>query len=198
MKTLVTLNDTHFIITVVKGTSVAVFQPGYICEANGVISSVYDTPSGAINFLYHTLFSSKTRFSGTFTPTNTLWYEFLLNWKEHNCNIIELYSALKNIYPEEYQFKERELHAWKALLRSIGCTNITPFEKDKSEKEFWSKTENPADDKHIFLYLYENNFLDMSLPDDHSNPIVNKFWSCFNESLKQIKKDLMEKGEFYQ
>ncbi|GBC02272.1 hypothetical protein RclHR1_04530014 [Rhizophagus clarus] len=292
-----TLNNTHFIITVVKGTSVAAFQPGYICEANGVISSVYDTPSGAINFLYHTLFSSKTRFSGPlicgfnneeinkqllddvpfqpftltvnnlqmfigmigvsdqesfgyagpgylssfiyrisvekiktlfvqqihqrhclivlyqdeqikfkfseknpnkvwkevwekieFTPANTPWYEFLLNWKEHNCNIIKLYSALKNIYPEEYQFKKRELRAWKALLHSIGCTNITPFEKDKSEKEFWTKTENPADNKHIFLYLYENNFLDISLPDDHSNPIVNKFWSCFNESLKANKK----------
>ncbi|POG66945.1 hypothetical protein GLOIN_2v1481913 [Rhizophagus irregularis DAOM 181602=DAOM 197198] len=64
MKTLVTLNKTHFIITVVKGTSVAAFQPGYICEANGITSSVYDTPSGAINFLYHILFSSKTRFSG--------------------------------------------------------------------------------------------------------------------------------------
>ncbi|GES91499.1 hypothetical protein GLOIN_2v1884984 [Rhizophagus clarus] len=327
MKTLVTLNNTHFIITVVKGTSVAAFQPDYICKANGVISSVYDTPSGAINFLYHTLFSSKTRFSGLlicgfnneeinkqllddvpfqpfiltvnnlqmfigmirvsdqesfeyagpgyllsfiyrisakkiktlfvqqihqrycsikevwekievlrnwdgrnlfginhkktqnlinilqtpsctvnewnneimmtqlykhhlykFTPANTPWYEFLLNWKEHNCNIIELYSVLKNIYSEEYQFKERELRAWKALLCSIGCTNITPFEKDKSEKKFWSKTENPANDKHIFLYLYENNFLDMSLPDNHSNLIVNKFWSCFNESLKANKK----------
>ncbi|CAB5390914.1 unnamed protein product [Rhizophagus irregularis] len=55
MKTLVTLNKTHFIITVVKGTSVAAFQPGYICEANGITSSVYNTPSGAINFLYHIL-----------------------------------------------------------------------------------------------------------------------------------------------
>ncbi|CAB5124140.1 unnamed protein product [Rhizophagus irregularis] len=50
MKTLVTLNKTHFIITVVKGTSVAAFQPGYICEANGITSSVYNTPSDAEAF----------------------------------------------------------------------------------------------------------------------------------------------------
>jgi hypothetical protein len=49
---------------VVKGTSVSAFQPGYVCEANGIVSSVYNTPSGAINFLYHLLFSSKMRFSG--------------------------------------------------------------------------------------------------------------------------------------
>ncbi|GES88091.1 hypothetical protein GLOIN_2v1884984 [Rhizophagus clarus] len=79
MKTLVILNNTYFIITVVKGTSVAAFQSGYICKANGVISSVYDTPSG-------------------------------------------------------------------------------------------------------------NNFLDMSFPNDHSNSIINKFWFCFNESLKANKK----------
>ncbi|CAB4491079.1 unnamed protein product [Rhizophagus irregularis] len=310
MKTLVTLNKTHFIITVVKGTSVAAFQPGYICEANGITSSVYDTPSGAINFLYHILFSSKTKFSGplicgfndkeinkrilddipfqpftimvgnlqifigmigvsdqenlgyvgpgylssfiyrvgeekirtlfvqqihqrhcsvalyqderiklkysgknpdevwkevwkklkcykigmeklySFTPASIPWYEFLLNWKEYKCNIIELYSALENIYPEKYQFKEREFRAWKALLRSVECTNITPFDKDKSDKEFWTKAENPIDDKHVLIYLYENNFLDMFLPDDNPNPIVNKFWSCFNESLKVNKKGI--------
>jgi hypothetical protein len=289
MKTLVILNGTNFINTVVKGNSVSTVQPGYVCEANGITSPVYDTPSGAINFLYQTLFTSKTRFSGPlilgydnmeinkriledipfqpytltvdnlqifvgmigvsdrenlgyagsgyastfickigekkirtlfeqkihqrhssvtiyqdekikfsysgknpdevwnkvgmlqnwdgktlfgithektqniisnlrtpfctinewsneilmsqlykhhlykFTPASTPWYEFLLNWKEQKCNVIELFSALEYIYPEEYQFKERELRAWKALLRSIGCTNITPFDKDISE-----------------------------------------------------------------
>ncbi|CAG8559396.1 7144_t:CDS:2 [Funneliformis mosseae] len=62
IKTLVTLKKTDFIITVVKGNSVSDFQPGYICEAKGIVSSVDNTPSGAINFLYQRLFSSKTRF----------------------------------------------------------------------------------------------------------------------------------------
>ncbi|CAG8621922.1 20875_t:CDS:2, partial [Rhizophagus irregularis] len=86
MKTLVTLNKTHFIITVVKGTSVAAFQPGYICEANGITSSVYDTPSGAINFLYHILFNEriKLKYSGK-NPVEVwkeVWkkIEVLQNW----------------------------------------------------------------------------------------------------------------------
>lgn len=291
MKTLVTLKETNFIITVVKGNSNFVFQPGYICEANGITSFINDTSSGAINSLYSTLFNSKTRFSGPlicgynnknitkeimndvpfqpfmltigklqvfigmigvsdckdleyvglgymssfiyqigkiqtlfvqrihqrhcsitlyqneqikfkysgsnpdevwkelwnkfnilqnwdgktlfginhektqnlinslrtpsctinewndkimmlqlykhhlhkFTIADVSWYEFLLNWKKEQCNIIELYSTLESIYPEGYQFKEREFRAWKALLRSIGCTNITPFNKNESE-----------------------------------------------------------------
>ncbi|PKK60287.1 hypothetical protein RhiirC2_793549 [Rhizophagus irregularis] len=34
----------------------------------------------------------------------------VLNWKKYKYSIIELYS-LENIYPEEYQFRESELHA---------------------------------------------------------------------------------------
>ena len=62
MKTLVTLNETNFINTVVKGNSTSSIQPGYVCEANGIVSPIYDTPSGAINILYQTLFSSKQDF----------------------------------------------------------------------------------------------------------------------------------------
>ena len=68
-----------------------------------------------------------------FTPVNIAWYEFLLNWKEQQYNIIELYSILIHIYPKEYQFKEREFHVWKALLHSIRYTNIMPFDKNESE-----------------------------------------------------------------
>jgi len=64
MKTLITPNETNFINTVVKGNSVSAVQSGYVCEANRIMSPICDTPSGAINFLYQTLFSSKIRFSG--------------------------------------------------------------------------------------------------------------------------------------
>ncbi|CAB4476987.1 unnamed protein product [Rhizophagus irregularis] len=305
MKTLVTLNKTHFIITVVKGTSVAAFQPGYICEANGITSSVYDTPSGAINFLYHILFSSKTRFSGPlicgfndkeinkrilddipFQPFTIMvgnlqifigmigvsdqenlgyvgpgylssfiyrvgeekirtlfvqqihqrhcsvalyqderiklkysgknpvevwkevWkkIEVLQNWdgktlfginheKTQNLvNILRTPSCTINEWNNEIMMTQLyKQHLYKftpASIPCVGCTNITPFDKDKSDKEFWTKAENPIDDKHVLIYLYENNFLDMSLPDDNPNPIVNKFWSCFNESLKVNKKGI--------
>jgi hypothetical protein len=89
-----------------------------------------------------------------FTPASIPWYEFLLDWKERECNIIELFSALECIYPEGYQFKERELRAWKALLRSIGCTNITPFDKDVSEV---NKKYNIFKKKLFFLYIIITN-----------------------------------------
>jgi hypothetical protein len=46
--------------------------------------------------------------------------------------IIEITSALKKIYPPNYEFKEREMRAWKAMLSHAGCTNITPFANDIS------------------------------------------------------------------
>ncbi|CAG8678006.1 9997_t:CDS:2, partial [Gigaspora rosea] len=45
-------------------------------------------------------------------------------------NIIKLITELKKIYPLDYTIKDCELHAWKALLRHTGCTNITPFGKE--------------------------------------------------------------------
>src|SRR6266496_3217303 len=60
MKILVTPNETNFINTVVKGNSVSAVQPGYVCKVNSIMSPICDTSSGAINFLYQTLFSSKT------------------------------------------------------------------------------------------------------------------------------------------
>ncbi|CAG8485018.1 14422_t:CDS:2 [Funneliformis mosseae] len=35
-----------------KGNSVSAFQPDYICKAKGIVSSVDNIPSEAINFLY--------------------------------------------------------------------------------------------------------------------------------------------------
>jgi hypothetical protein len=35
-----------------------------------------------------------------FTPASIPWYEFLLDWKERECNIIELFSALECIWGE--------------------------------------------------------------------------------------------------
>ncbi|PKK55805.1 hypothetical protein RhiirC2_801475 [Rhizophagus irregularis] len=39
-------------------------QPGYICEAGDLKSTVFNNPSGAVTTLYQQLFKSGTRFSG--------------------------------------------------------------------------------------------------------------------------------------
>ncbi|CAG8765109.1 14893_t:CDS:2, partial [Dentiscutata erythropus] len=45
-------------------------------------------------------------------------------------NIIKLTAKFKEIYSPNYIVKDRELRAWKALLRHTGCSNITPFGKE--------------------------------------------------------------------
>ena len=41
--------------------------------------------------------------------------------------------ALACIYPPNYTFVDYELHAWKKMLKDVGCVNITPFTKKESQ-----------------------------------------------------------------
>ncbi|CAG8668389.1 10476_t:CDS:2, partial [Dentiscutata erythropus] len=43
--------------------------------------------------------------------------------------IIELRSALQLIYPIEYEIGDREFRAWKAMLKNVGCSDITHMKK---------------------------------------------------------------------
>lgn len=47
--------------------------------------------------------------------------------------IIELHSNLKQLYPLDHKFSERELNAWRIMLRNIGCHDVTPFSKQASK-----------------------------------------------------------------
>ena len=67
------------------------------------------------------------------TISNIEWHQFFIKWKENPSTIIEFYSSLKDLYPSEYVFKERELRAWRAMLKAAGCHNVTPFESDESK-----------------------------------------------------------------
>ena len=58
-------------------------------------------------------------------------------WKENNCQIIELHSRLDLLYSDGYIFSEREIQAWRAILRAIRCVNITPFDKKESEVGYY-------------------------------------------------------------
>jgi len=67
------------------------------------------------------------------TISNIQWHEFFIDWKNSSCTIIELYNSLTALYPSQYKFKDRELFAWKAILKATGCHEITPFTKDESK-----------------------------------------------------------------
>ena len=67
------------------------------------------------------------------TISKIQWHEFFINWKNDPCTIIEFYSSITALYPSQYTFKDRELRAWKAMLKAVGCHEITPFTKDESK-----------------------------------------------------------------
>ena len=54
------------------------------------------------------------------------WYQVFQSWMWQKSNIIELYSHIGKIYNSNHEFQERELRAWRAMFRAVGCTNITP------------------------------------------------------------------------
>jgi hypothetical protein len=64
------------------------------------------------------------------------WYKFFIEWKKQESNIIELMVHLKLLYPPDYKFTDRELRAWRAMMKSVGCTNITPYKKQELKVSF--------------------------------------------------------------
>jgi hypothetical protein len=67
------------------------------------------------------------------TISNIQWHKFFIDWKNDSCTIIEFYNSITALYPSQYTFKDRELRAWKAMLKAAGCHEITPFTKDESK-----------------------------------------------------------------
>ncbi|CAB4461625.1 unnamed protein product [Rhizophagus irregularis] len=114
------------------------------------------------------------------------WYLLFREWKENNCPIIELHSQLASLYPNGYIFSEREMRAWRAMLRATGCINITPFDKEESEYEFWTQSSDPESDKAMINMLYQNGFL-QTIPSNMFNA-TEVFWESFEHSLSLNKR----------
>ncbi|CAG8601324.1 22826_t:CDS:2 [Cetraspora pellucida] len=60
---------------------------------------------------------------------------------------------------------ENEFQAWKAMLYTCGCTDITPYPKSKYKNEFWSKLKDPTTDKANLKILYKLGYLQLE-PED--------------------------------
>jgi hypothetical protein len=61
------------------------------------------------------------------TIANINWYNFFYQWHKQDSSIIELCSFLEKMYPIGHKCSDRELQAWNAMLKAVGCTNVTPF-----------------------------------------------------------------------
>ena len=64
------------------------------------------------------------------------WHSLFLNWHKSQTNIIEFYSSLEDIYPPNYQFSNRKIGAWHAMLCVSGCYDITPWTSKESKVKF--------------------------------------------------------------
>lgn len=97
------------------------------------------------------------------------------------------YFREPTVYPYNHTFNEREPRAWRALLKAMGCVEITPYSKDQSEYEFWTRNFNFSIDQNILELLYKNGFLN-AIPMNVFNS-SNQFWECFQKALEKNKKD---------
>ncbi|PKB97410.1 hypothetical protein RhiirA5_384682 [Rhizophagus irregularis] len=100
------------------------------------------------------------------------WHKFFIEWKEQESNIIELIMHLKPLYPLDHEFTDRELRAWRKMMKSVDCTNITPYKKQELKNLL-----NGVDKKEA-EFIKENNRLKM---------IIEKFWRSFKETIKANK-----------
>ncbi|GBC35518.2 hypothetical protein GLOIN_2v1880126 [Rhizophagus irregularis DAOM 181602=DAOM 197198] len=114
------------------------------------------------------------------------WYTIFDIWGKQDSDIFELYSNLKKIYPKRHKFGDRELRAWRALLKAAGAHLITPFNSDESKFQFWTRASNPIKDSDTISNLYKMGFL-VSTP-IHMPNSTKKFWYCFDRAIKENKK----------
>ncbi|PKK56452.1 hypothetical protein RhiirC2_721853 [Rhizophagus irregularis] len=80
----------------------------------------------------------------------------------------------------------REIRAWQAMLSHAGCTNITPYKKDTSPYEFWTRSGDPSCDRENLHFLYISGFLH-PFPRQYCGD-GDIFWNCFHQALKANKK----------
>ncbi|RIB12059.1 hypothetical protein C2G38_2201735 [Gigaspora rosea] len=129
------------------------------------------------------------------TLANINWHSLFLNWHKSQANIIELYSSLEDIYPQNYQFSDREIGAWRAMLHASGCHNITPWTAEESKYQLWMKNIYHKNNRVTLQQLYYLGFLSSS--PSHIQNITRTFWQCFGQALADNKRTKDGKGEFY-
>ncbi|CAG8636428.1 1242_t:CDS:1, partial [Scutellospora calospora] len=62
MKTLTTINNKDFIVTVVQENNN--FKPGYICQSDGIYSDICESSTMAITSVYQRIFAVATKYAG--------------------------------------------------------------------------------------------------------------------------------------
>ncbi|CAG8666216.1 4495_t:CDS:2 [Cetraspora pellucida] len=154
-------------------------SPNTVWQQTGILKSILGDTLFAINHsivlqkldeAYNTKFSHQTLISDKCTLTD--W-----NNKTIMRHLFDLYLK-KAVYGSNYEFREREVRAWRAIFRATGCTEITPYDKQISKNEFWTNAPNPEKDRATLKNLYEEGMLNVS----SQNLTIKTFWDCFRDS----------------
>ncbi|POG69580.1 hypothetical protein GLOIN_2v1877460, partial [Rhizophagus irregularis DAOM 181602=DAOM 197198] len=69
------------------------------------------------------------------------------------------------------------------MLCATGCTNITPYNKNISCKEFWTNTSEPEKDHETIAKLYAEELLYVTSP-------TCALWDCFRNSYNTNSKEI--------
>ncbi|RHZ63519.1 hypothetical protein Glove_329g90 [Diversispora epigaea] len=121
------------------------------------------------------------------------WKKLFDDWLSQNSTIIQLPKILQKIYPINYQFQDKDICAWKAMFKACGCTNVTPFKKNISNIEFWSRALNPNGDKETLINLYNAGLIQLEKRKENFFEVINNseiFWESFRMALKNNKRGI--------
>jgi hypothetical protein len=116
------------------------------------------------------------------------WLNLFTNWYKQTNTIVQFPTILFQIYPDNYQFQEKELSAWRAMFHASGCTNITPSAKKQHIIEFWTKAPDPSSDRDNLAKLFESGMLVViekkSKPDNENETL----WKNLQKALEANKR----------
>ncbi|CAB4437564.1 unnamed protein product [Rhizophagus irregularis] len=118
-------------------------------------------------------FKDITAASSVWNQTQLLRNLLLLNKK-----------LIHGVYDDiNHETNMHELWEWRVMLEAIGCKNITPFERDVSDMEFWNRAKEPKGDIKTISNLFSNGILNTMLNstirnDEFENykDTANVFW----------------------
>ncbi|RHZ45238.1 hypothetical protein Glove_682g66 [Diversispora epigaea] len=122
------------------------------------------------------------------------WKKLFDDWLLQKSTIIQIPKMLQKIYPIDYQLQDKEIRAWKAMFKACGCNNVTPFEKDISNIEFWSKALDSSGDQETLINLYNAGLIQLEKKKEITSEIeINYneiFWESFRFALKNNKRGI--------
>ncbi|PKC58359.1 hypothetical protein RhiirA1_471091 [Rhizophagus irregularis] len=128
-----------------------------------------------------------------FGITNSYVQQKLEELKKNN-NIITCMSDnwenidLLNLIFEQNIKKQKELGAWRAMLRASGCINITSFSKKWHIIEFWIKAPDSSPDRENLAKLFKSGMLVViekkSNPDNENKTL----WKSLQKALEKNKR----------